>query len=101
VSHAKRDMVIWLGSTPRHHGDTPRAVVLTPKDRQELERLVRSGKTEPRLALRARIVLGAADGQSNSGLAKALKTSRPTVIAWRHRVAEGGVPALSDDRPRG
>ena len=77
------------------------ALVLTPKDREELERLVRSGKTEQRLALRARIVLGAADGTSNSALAKALKTSRPTVLDWRHRFAEGGVPALSDDRPRG
>lgn len=77
------------------------ALVLTPKDRQDLERLVRSGKTEQRLALRARIVLGAADGASNSALAKALQTSRPTVIAWRHRFADGGVPALSDDRPRG
>lgn len=77
------------------------ALVLTPKDRQDLERLVRSGKTEQRLAWRARIVLGAADGQSNSGRAKALQTSRPTVIAWRHRFAAGGVSALSDDRPRG
>ena len=77
------------------------ALVVTSEDRQALERLVRSGKTEQRLALRARIVLGAADSTSNRALAKALKTSRPTVLDWRQRFAEGGVDALSDDRPRG
>lgn len=77
------------------------ALVITPEHRQELTRLVRSGKTEQRIALRARIVLGAADGLSNNALAKALKTSRPTVLDWRQRFAEGGVDALCDDRPRG
>ncbi len=76
-------------------------MVITPEHRQELARLVRSGKTEQRIALRARIVLGAADGQSTNALAKALKTSRPTVLDWRQRFAEGGVDALYDDRPRG
>ena len=77
------------------------ALVLTPEHRQDLERLVRSGTTAQRIALRARIVLGAADGQSNNALAKALKTSRPTVLDWRQRFAEGGVHALDNDRPRG
>jgi transposase len=77
------------------------ALAITPENRSELERIVRSGKTEPRIALRARIVLGAADGQSNNALAKALKTSRPTVLDWRQRFAEGGVQALYEDRPRG
>ena len=76
-------------------------MVITPEHRQELERLVRSGKTEQRIALRARIVLGAAEGTSNNALAKALKTSRPTVLDWRQRFAEGGMHALYDDRPRG
>jgi transposase len=77
------------------------ALAVTPEDRQELERIVRSGRTEQRIALRARIILGAADGQSNNALAKELKTSRPTVIDWRQRFTEGGVKALYDDRPRG
>ncbi len=77
------------------------ALVITPEHRQELARLVRSGKTEQRIALRARIVLGAADGMSNNALAQALNTSRPTVLDWRQRFAEGGVQALYDDRPRG
>src|SRR6266851_696118 len=77
------------------------ALAITPEARQELERLVRSGKTEQRVVLRARIVLGAAEGKSNNALARELNTSRPTVIDWRRRFAEGGVKALDYDRPRG
>jgi transposase len=77
------------------------ALTITAEERAELERMVRSGKTEQRHALRARIILGAADGQSNNALAKELKTSRPTVLDWRARYAEGGVKALYEDRPRG
>ncbi|MGH6856158.1 MAG: helix-turn-helix domain-containing protein [Methylocella sp.] len=51
--------------------------------------------------MRARIVLGAAAGKSNSAPAKELKTSRPTLIDWRARFAEGGVKALYEARPRG
>jgi transposase len=77
------------------------ALAVTPESRLELERLVRSGKTEQRHALRARIILGAADGKSNNALALELGTSRPTVLDWRRRFAEGGVKALFEDRPRG
>src|SRR5271167_4674688 len=77
------------------------AVEITPEEMAELERLVGSGKTEPRIALRARIILGAAAGKSNNALAKALETSRPTVLEWRRRFAEGGVQALDEDGPRG
>src|ERR1700704_4688127 len=77
------------------------ALAITPEARQELERLVRSRKTEQRGVLRARIVLGGAEGKSNNALARELNTSRPTVIDWRRRFAEGGVKALDYDRPRG
>jgi transposase len=76
-------------------------LAITPEHRQRLERLVRSGTTEQRIALRARIVLGAADGKSNNALAKELRTSRPTVLDWRQRFVDGGVKALYEDRPRG
>jgi Homeodomain-like domain len=67
------------------------ALAITPESRGELERIVRSGRTEQRLALRAQIILGAAAGKSNNALAKELGTSRPTVLDWRQRFAEGGV----------
>jgi transposase len=77
------------------------ALTITSESRRQLEQIVRSGKTEQRIALRARIVLGAADGRSNHALAEELKTSRPTVIDWRRRFAEGGIESLYENRPRG
>jgi transposase len=77
------------------------ALTVTPEAKAALAGLVRSGKTEQRVALRARIILGAAQGKSHNALAKELGTSRPTVIDWRNRFAEGGVEALYQDRPRG
>jgi transposase len=77
-----------------------RALRVRPDDREWLERLVAGGKTPQRVVLRARIVLGAAAGQSNNGLAKALGISRPTLLRWRQRYAEAGVVGLLKDAPR-
>lgn len=77
------------------------ALTITAEDKTGLEKIIRSGKTQQRVALRAKIILGAASGQSNNALAQALGVSRPTVIDWRKRFAEGGVKALYRDRPRG
>jgi transposase len=51
------------------------------------------------LALRARIVLAAADGEGTSAIARRIGVSRPTVIQWRDRYAEAGLAGL-DDAPR-
>jgi len=51
------------------------------------------------LALRARIVLLAADGLPNAEIARRTGTSRPTVVGWRARYDEGGIAAL-EDQPR-
>src|ERR1700676_600000 len=77
------------------------ALAITPEARQELERLPRSCQRGEQVVMRARIVLGAAEGKSNNALARELNTSRPTVIDWRRRFAEGGVKALDYERPRG
>ena len=69
-------------------------------DRVALEALTRAGSTPQKVALRARIVLGAAAGQSNSEVARTLDTSRPTVLLWRARYADAGVPGLLRDAPR-
>ena len=65
---------MWASST---------ALAITAEAKAELERIGRSGRTEQRHALRARIILGAAEGRFNNALAKELKTSRPTVVDWR------------------
>ncbi|MFB3078297.1 MAG: IS630 family transposase [Lysobacterales bacterium] len=77
------------------------ALAVTPADRMELERLVRSGKTQQRVAFRSRIVLKAAEGLPNKTIADTLGTSRPTVIAWRRRYEAQGMAGLLRDRPRG
>ncbi len=76
-------------------------LAVTSQDRAELERLVRSGKTEQRIAFRGRIILQAADGISTSQIAKNLGSSRPTVTDWRMRYAAQGLSSLWGDRPRG
>ena len=51
------------------------------------------------LAQRARIVLLAADGVSNTKTASRVWVSRPTVIGWQARYDTSGIGGLSD-RPR-
>jgi transposase len=65
---------------------------------------MRSSSIRAGLAQRARIVLLAADGVSNTEIAARVAVSRPTVISWRARYAESGVAGLTDQdrsgRPR-
>jgi transposase len=49
--------------------------------------------------LRARIVLLAGEGESNTQVARALGVSRPTVILWRSRFTKDGTAALTETRP--
>ena len=64
-----------------------------------LERWVAAHKTPQSVVMRARIVLGAAAGTSNSHLARELGVSRPTVIMWRERFAQDGPHALTETKP--
>jgi transposase len=71
--------------------------VLTGTQRGDLDRLVRAGRTEQRLALRAGIVLAAAEGQSNARIAASLGVCEDTARKWRHRwCAAPGVSSLGD-----
>ena len=74
----------------------PTAFTLTPEDRSTLESWVRAGKTERRLAERARIVLAAADGQGTIAIARAQRTRPATVSKWRVRFSQAGVSGLQD-----
>ena len=75
------------------------ALGLREGDREQLTRLMRSSAGRAGLAQRARIVLLAADGESNTAIAQQVGVSRPTVIGWRNRYAARGSPGL-DDEPR-
>src|SRR5262249_59262910 len=75
------------------------ALRVSREDRQWLEALIRSGQTPQRVALRARMVLGAAEGRANHALAKELRISRPTLLRWRQRYVEAGVAGLVQGAP--
>jgi transposase len=64
-----------------------------------LGRWARAHGTPQSVAMRARIVLLAAAGESNSEIARRLSVSRPTVIMWRERFAAAGPAALTEVRP--
>src|SRR5262245_10303385 len=76
------------------------ALGVSRQDQEWLETLVRSGQTPQRVALQARMVLGAAQGRPNRALAKELGISRPTLLLWRQRYAEAGVAGRLKDAPR-
>ena len=79
-------------------GPRPIPLTLTPADREVLERWTRRRTTAQALARRARIVLACAEvGATNSGVARALRVSRPTVLTWRRRFAAGGPDGLLDE----
>jgi len=73
--------------------------VLSDPDRQQLERWVSAFGTPQQVALRSKIVLGAAEGQSDQSIAQALGVNRKTVILWRERFAQAGLDSLWEVAP--
>jgi transposase/transposase-like protein len=80
------------------------ALGLRDGDRERLASLTRSSSVRAGLAQRARIVLLAADGVSNTAIADKVGVTRQTVVGWRGRYEEGGLRGLEDEprsgRPR-
>ena len=68
-------------------------IVLSEVERDELDRLVRAHSTPQQLALRAQIVLLAANGIGNRDSARRLGIAVQTVRCWRRRW--GGEPDLA------
>src|SRR5450756_1224712 len=77
----------------------PARTIVSAEQRGLLERWVGAHGTPQSVALRARIVLRAAEGGSNSEIARQLFVSRPTVIMWRARFAADGPAALTEVKP--
>src|SRR3989454_191580 len=72
-------------------------VVLSEEERETLERWARRPKSPQALALRCRIVLAAAEGETNTGIAGRLACNPATVGKWRTRFAERGLDGLHDE----
>src|SRR3954469_14185677 len=68
-------------------------------DRRELERRARDKGAPARVVERARIVLLAGDGVPGQQIAARVGCAEPTVVTWRRRYAERGLPGL-EDHPR-
>ncbi len=66
-------------------GPKPLAVELTDEQRDSLNALVRRHSTPQQLARRAQILLAAADGRSNSEIARSFEVTRDLVQHWRAR----------------
>ena len=72
-------------------------ITITAEQRLELESWSRRPKTAQALAMRARVVLLAADGNNNTSIAKQLSTAAQTVGKWRKRFLWAGCDGLLDE----
>ena len=71
-------------------------VVLTAEDRTELDRRIHARTAARQDALRARIVLLAADGLDTTAIASTLGIARGTARSWRARFVARGLAGLAD-----
>jgi transposase len=77
-------------------GRHAQVIELTPAERAELERRVRARTSSQQAALRARIVLDAAAGVSNTEIGATLGIARHTAQHWRTRFATKRLAGLVD-----
>ena len=72
-------------------------LVLSDDERETLERWARRPKSVQALALRCRIVLECANGQTNTVVAERLHVTRATVGKWRRRFVAERLDGLHDE----
>ena len=77
-------------------GKTAVAILLSGAERRGLESLVRRRRTGQGLALRARIVLAAAEGLENKAIVERVGAVANTLGKWRRRFAARGLDGLYD-----
>jgi transposase/DNA-binding CsgD family transcriptional regulator len=75
------------------------ALRMSLSDQEQIGRWLAAHGTPQQVALRGRIVLGAAAGQSDSAIAQQLGTNRKTVTLWRGRFTEQGLESLWEIAP--
>jgi putative transposase len=82
-------------------GPTPAPLTVSPAQHAVLTALLRRSSCPQALALRVRIILGAAAAQRNEPLARQVGCSPKTVRKWRARwaAAAAHLAASDDDRP--
>ncbi len=76
------------------------SISLTPLERAWLEAWATNRPAEDRLSVRARVVLGASSGSTNTEIARALRIHPETVGRWRRRFAVHRLEGVRRDAPR-
>src|SRR5215475_11051651 len=71
-------------------------IVLSRAEKEKLTLIASRPKSNQRDALRARIILRASEGLSNTEIARRERVSLPTVGKWRRRYAHEKIEALAD-----
>jgi transposase len=72
-------------------------LILTPSERETLERWARRAKTAQAVAQRARLILGCAAGRTNTVVAHELRVTKQTVGKWRSRFLLRRLDGLLDE----
>ena len=75
------------------------ALQLNAADEQQLRQWVSAFGTPQQVVLRSRIVLAAAEGNSDNAIARACAVNRKTVALWRARFAQAGLDSLWEVAP--
>ena len=75
-------------------------VRLTPEERDQLEHLVRAGRSSARVTARARILLKTGEGWSAPKVAHTLDVAESSVFRIKRRFAEDGLDGVLKDRPQ-
>ena len=78
-------------------GRPKKPLALSSEEREKLQQWARRPKTAQRLALRARMVLGGAEGLSNQAVARQLRITGATVGKWRERFRTARLEGLADE----
>ena len=82
-------------------GRSPFQITLRASERRLLKNLTRRGTAEHRQVTRARIVLLAAAGWTNRGIARKLGLASNTAGKWRKRFCQEGLDGLGDRKRAG
>src|SRR5262245_27994697 len=85
------------GRTPMRTGRPIPPLILTPTERETLERWTRRAKTAQAVAQRARLILGCAAGKTNTVVAHELRLTKQTVGKWRTRFLSRRLDRLLDE----
>jgi transposase len=75
------------------------ALRLSSAEQEQIQQWLAAHGTPQQVALRSRIVLAAAEGQSDSAIARKLEINRKTVMLWRGRFAVEGIESLWEVAP--